>query len=281
MTTAVILAQPVQQRQAAMIGGGGADRGKCTVEVVVDDVAQVEIRGASATLRTMAGQPAQWRRFECTGPMPSNAGNFRFAGVDGRGRQQLIRDPRNGGAAVVQIEDKDGGSEGYTFDIFWDGGNGGQYNGGQNNSGPPNGGQYNGGPGPGNGGDRRDYDRDQRGPGGPPPFADNDGYRPNYKDGDYYRRYGHGFGTDEAVRVCQDAVYTQAQRRFRTSDIHFRRTRIDDNPGRQDWVMGTLDTHRGQREERYGFSCSVDFSSGRVRTATLDPRPLGDDSRWR
>src|SRR5204863_3623965 len=96
------------------------DRGKCTMEVVVDDVAQVEIRGTTASLRTLSGQPAQWRRFECTGAMPASPANFRFSGVDGRGRQELTRDPRNGGVAVVQIEDKQGGAEGYTFDINWD-----------------------------------------------------------------------------------------------------------------------------------------------------------------
>src|SRR5205809_1425200 len=125
-----------------MDGGGSADRGKCTVEVVVDDMAQVEIRGTVGTLRTVSGQPAQWRRFECTGPMPANVGNFRFAGVDGRGRQDLIRDPRNGGVAVVQIEDQQGGAEGYTFDIEW--GNG-RYDtgGGRPNTGPIPGGQPN------------------------------------------------------------------------------------------------------------------------------------------
>src|ERR1700732_5283761 len=110
-----------QNRQATIVGGGGPDRGKCTMEVVVDGVAQVEIRGATATLRTLSGQPAQWRRFECTGAMPVNPANFRFSGVDGRGRQELVRDPRNGGVAVVQIEDKEGGAEGYTFDINWEG----------------------------------------------------------------------------------------------------------------------------------------------------------------
>jgi uncharacterized protein YfkK (UPF0435 family) len=39
--------------------------------------------------------------------------------VDGRGRQELVRDPRNGGAAVVRIEDPDNGSEGYTFNVSW------------------------------------------------------------------------------------------------------------------------------------------------------------------
>src|SRR4029077_1858283 len=63
-------------------------------------------------------------------------------------------------------------------------------------------------------------------------------YRPNYRDSDYYRRWGHGFGTDEAIRVCREYVYEQASRRFRTRDIHFLGTRIDDNPGRNDWVIG-------------------------------------------
>ncbi len=255
------------QRQAAMVGGGNSDRGKCTVEVFVDDVAQIEIRGSTATLRNMSGQPSQLRRFECTAPLPVNPVNFRFEGVDGRGRQSLIRDPRNGGIAIVQIEDKGGGGEGYTFDILWDlrgsdlGGNG------QN-------GQY----------DRRtgnpqDY-RDQR---NEPINRQNDDryrdrsdeqYRPTYRDSDYYRRYNHGFATDEAVRVCQQEVERQASRRFRGNDIHFHRTRIDDNPGRQDWVMGSFDVHRGPRMETYSFSCSVDFDSGRVRSAQLDPRPI-------
>jgi len=85
----------------------------------VDGAAEVEVRGDTAYLRNLAGQPAQWRRFECNGPLPPNPVDFRFAGVDGRGRQQLVRDPRNGGAAVVRIEDPQGGSEGYTFDLFW------------------------------------------------------------------------------------------------------------------------------------------------------------------
>ena len=106
------------ERRADITGGGG-DRGKCTIEVVVDSAAEVEIRGDRAILRTLAGQPAQWRRFVCTSPLPPNPPDFRFAGVDGRGRQTLIRPPYNGAPAVVRIEDPQGGREGYTFDIFW------------------------------------------------------------------------------------------------------------------------------------------------------------------
>jgi hypothetical protein len=106
----------------AMIRGGSPDRGKCTIEVVVDGAAEVEIRGDNAVLRNLSGRPPQWRRFECTGPLPGNPANFRFTGVDGRGRQTLIREPRNGSGAVVRVEDPDNGSEGYTFDVTWSGG---------------------------------------------------------------------------------------------------------------------------------------------------------------
>jgi hypothetical protein len=116
--TAVGNAQALS-RTATIVGGGNRNGGKCTVEVVVDGVAEVEIHGSNATLRNLGGASPQWRRFECTSPLPANPGNFRFSGVDGRGRQELVRDPRNGGAAVVRIEDPDSGSEGYTFDLTW------------------------------------------------------------------------------------------------------------------------------------------------------------------
>jgi hypothetical protein len=112
------------QTRTANIRGGGGDEGKCTIEIEVDGVAEVEIRGASARLRTRDGQPASWRRFDCNQAMPSRPNDFRFRGVDGRGRQDLVRDPGNGGVAVIRIEDSKGGREGYTFDIMWRGGSG-------------------------------------------------------------------------------------------------------------------------------------------------------------
>src|SRR5260370_13788144 len=112
------------------MGGVSTDRRKCTIEVVVDGAAEVEVRGDTANLRNLAGQPPQWRRFECNGRLPPNPVDFRFAGVDGRGRQQLVQDPRNGGVAVVRIEDPQSGSEGYTFDLFWSS----TYGGGERNS---------------------------------------------------------------------------------------------------------------------------------------------------
>ncbi len=117
---ASLSAQPraVSERQADIRGQRG-DEGKCTIEVDVDDVAEVEVRGARAWLRTLSGQPAQWRRFVCSEPVPANPVDFRFQGIDGRGRVNLVQDPSRGGRAVVRIEDPKGGREGYTFDLLW------------------------------------------------------------------------------------------------------------------------------------------------------------------
>ncbi|MCL5744548.1 MAG: hypothetical protein M1541_11580 [Acidobacteria bacterium] len=102
----------------AEIRGGGRD-GTCTIEVEVDGAADVEIRGDRARLRTLAGRRASFRRFVCNDVMPPNPRGFRFRGIDGRGRQKLVQEPRRGGPAVIRIEDPRGGREGYTFDIEW------------------------------------------------------------------------------------------------------------------------------------------------------------------
>lgn len=146
LALSTLWAQRVTDRRTADIRGGGGD-GKCTIEVVVDDVAEVEIMGRNATIRTLSGGPATFRRFVCNQEMPMNPYQFRFEGVDGRGRQNLVRSAENGGRAIIRIEDNRGGSEGYTFDIFWRGGSGG---GGYVNPGIGGGGYNN--PGGGQGG---------------------------------------------------------------------------------------------------------------------------------
>ena len=239
LAAAIPLGAQQTQRRASIVSGGGDDRGRCTVEVVVDGAADVEIRGDAGSLRTISGQPAQWRRLECTGPIPQNPVDFRFAGVDGRGRQEMIRDPRNGGAAVVHIEDPSGGAEGYTFDLFWGAGNnrGGNFPGG--NAGPCyNRGGYNA---PAGGADR--------------------GIMP-----------GRRYTTEQAVEFCQESVRRQAEERFRARDVVFFDTQLDDNPGRRDWVVGRIEVRYGfNRTEPHRFACSVDFDNGMVRSAEIDP----------
>ena len=106
-----------EQRQADIRGGGG--HGKCTIEVLVDGVAEVEVRGDMAFIRTISGEHASFRRFQCNTPMPDAPYNFKFSGIDGRGRQKLVRSPQRGGPAIVRLEDRNRGREAYTFDLEW------------------------------------------------------------------------------------------------------------------------------------------------------------------
>lgn len=117
-------AQQVTDSRSASIRGGGG-QGKCTVEVEVDGNAEVEIRGTEGRIRTLSGGAANFRRFECNQAMPLNPANFRFQGIDGRGRQTLVGNPSGGRQAVIRLEDAKGGREGYTFDVFWSAGQGG------------------------------------------------------------------------------------------------------------------------------------------------------------
>jgi hypothetical protein len=106
---------------ARISGGGGS--GKCTFEIRTGGTAEVDIRGNQGRLRSINGTPVQWVRLDCNQSLPSNPNNFRFAGVDGRGKQYLLKNPNgNGGVAVIRIEDNRGGMEGYTGDIMWNGG---------------------------------------------------------------------------------------------------------------------------------------------------------------
>jgi hypothetical protein len=105
----------------AKLSGNGNGSGKCTFEVAVQGRAEVEIRGDQGRIISQDGSPASWRRLDCNQPLPRNPQNFRFAGVDGHGRQSLVSDPNsNNGVAVIQIDNGNrGNNEGYTGDIMW------------------------------------------------------------------------------------------------------------------------------------------------------------------
>jgi len=218
-------ANPVSRR-ATITGGGG--NGRCTIEVSVDHAGEVEVSGDKGLLTTTAGQPADWRRFQCNAPLPSNPVDFRFIKVHGRGTARLVQDPRStGGRAVIQITDPQGGRGGYTFDLQWRGGHG---NGG-----------WTPGPAPIPPG---------HGPGGPGPG---------------------GFPTARTIQACQDSVANRLHRdgyRF----VSFEHTMPVDNPGRHDWVTGTVSGRRGFDTAWFGFSSSVDFSSGKVRSVDVHRR---------
>ena len=229
-------AQVGEQTREARITGSRGTSGKCTIEVRVDMVAEVDISGSSGRLRTLAGQPATWNRMECTDPLPRNMADFRFSGVDGRGQQRLVQDPRsNNGVAVIHIEDPQGGAEGYTFDIEWNGASGG---------------------GPGGG-----FPGQGRGPGGfgPPGGRNIPGRR--------------GISAERAIDLCRTEVRNRAERDYSMRDIDINSAAVDNNPGRGDWVTGTFNERGGGGFNRgrggYRFNCAVDYDGGQVRNVEI------------
>jgi hypothetical protein len=212
------------ERRAVITGDRGAPGGHCSGEVVVDGAADIELRGAMGRLIDVGGRNPEWRRLECTNPLPPDPGSIRFT-VNGRGQSRLVRDPREGGTAVIHIEDPEGGAEIYRFELFWND-------------------------------VRGDYP-----PSGPPDGAGR-------------------FTTAQAIRVCQDEIRQMAVGRFGRSDVAFQRTGMDDNPGRNDWVAGVLEVRPfNAPEQHYRFSCSVNFATGRVRSANIEPARFGGADR--
>ena len=84
-------------------------------------------------------------------------------------------------------------------------------------------------------------------------------------------RSDRSFTVDQAVQTCKDAIEQEAHQRFGTAAVNFRQANVDNNPGRNDWVVGTvaIKTSRCRPSEVYRFSCSVDFSTGRMRSAHI------------
>lgn len=230
-------------RRATMTGNRG-DNSKCTIEVDVDGTAEVEISGDMGRLVTLSGQTSEWRRFECSDRLPSNPTDFRFRGIDGRGRVNLVRDPtQNRGVAVVHIEDSQGGREGYTFDLEWRGGS--DYG--------PSGQSY-----------PRRNDR----------FGDRDrDYRRNDRYDRSDNRVGQrrGFGRTEAIQSCEDAVASRIESDG-FSRVQFQSSNTDDRAGRRDWIVGSATARRGSGISRFSFSCSVNFDTGRVNNVEVNRR---------
>lgn len=106
-------------RRANLISAADPYQGRCTISVVVDGTSDVEIRGDNATLRDIAGEPARWQRFECTGPLTNAATGLRIRAIEGTGRMTLTHDAYDNGVAVVRVDNAGRGDELYTFDILW------------------------------------------------------------------------------------------------------------------------------------------------------------------
>jgi len=236
-------AQRGEPFQATVKGSG--DSGKCTIEVRVDDVAEVEVRGTTGYLRTLAGQPAEWKRFVCNAPFPTGGmQEFKFKGIDGRGRVDLRRDPRdNRGAAVIYIVDNKGGSEGYTFDLEWKGGyldsnpgrggNRGGYNNSNNNRGNSGGGGF---------------------------FGNNSGN--GGRSGGFFDDGGSTM--QNSLRSCQSEISNRLGRDG-YSNIGYTSGALSDRPGKTDWISGGGRAYRSGTAYDFEYACQMDMNRSQVK----------------
>ena len=228
-------AQVSDQVRRATISGSGGTSGKCTIEVRVDMTAEVDVYGDSGRLRTLAGQPATWTRMECNNPLPYRMTDFRFRGIDGRGTQQLVQDPRNNDSiAVIRIEDTRSGSEGFTFDIEWSGASGGYASNGFGN------GTY--------------------------PVA---ATSPTTGVGGIFsspRGANRAISAERALDLCRAEVHARGERDYGLRNIDISAVGVDTGQGRRNWITGTFTDGTGAvlRGSGYRFNCSVDYSTGQV-----------------
>ena len=108
-------------RTATYTSTTAAGSGKCTVEVVVPGAAQVRVHNDSAKLIKMSGREPEWKKFECSSPLPKKPVDFRMEATGGRGHQMLEHGPKDHrGTAVINIDDPGKGEDTYSFDLIWD-----------------------------------------------------------------------------------------------------------------------------------------------------------------
>jgi len=106
-------------RRASLVYSSDSTEGRCTVSVLVDGAADIEMRGDDATLRNVTGYPPRWQRFECTGPMPASGVDLRLRAIEGNGEVKLTRDSFVPGVSVVRVTNLEGGDRLFTFEVSW------------------------------------------------------------------------------------------------------------------------------------------------------------------
>ena len=89
-------------------------------------------------------------------------------------------------------------------------------------------------------------------------------------------RFGYGSADriaprQQAIQNCQSSVANRMQQRGMRG-VQFGRINVDDNPGRNDWVIGDVWGNRGYGNESFNFSCRVDLNDGDVRSVELNRR---------
>jgi hypothetical protein len=102
--------------------GGRRDAGALRFSAVVDDVAEIRIRGRRVDFTARSGRPLYNVKFDIRGAsMPDYALPLDLRRFNGRGNVIIAQYPRawNNWTTVIRIDDSRGGADGYDFDLRW------------------------------------------------------------------------------------------------------------------------------------------------------------------
>lgn len=90
-------------------------------EGIVDGTNIIRVRRRQVQTEVRSGAPVQRERYEFSDPLPSVGVSVELEVIEGRGRVQLLEQPRpnNDYAAVVRIDDSDRGASRYVFELRW------------------------------------------------------------------------------------------------------------------------------------------------------------------
>src|SRR5438093_1395526 len=90
-------------------------------EGIVDGTDIIRVRRRQVQTEVRSGAPVQRERYEFTDPLPNIRIDVELEVIEGRGRVQLLEQPRpnNDYAAVIRIEDPDRGQSRYVFELRW------------------------------------------------------------------------------------------------------------------------------------------------------------------
>jgi hypothetical protein len=102
--------------------GGHRDAGVLRFSAVVDDVAEIRIRGRRVDFLTRSGRPVYDVRYDVRGAgLPMYAIPLDVRRLNGRGNVSIAQYPRawNNWTAVIRINDSRGGADAYDIDLRW------------------------------------------------------------------------------------------------------------------------------------------------------------------
>jgi hypothetical protein len=209
-------------------------KGQCDIRLRVDGEVEVSVRGDRVSVRTVSGREARDDGSECNEPMPARPlDDFQYEVRDRRGDIVLLSEPAPRTRFAAVVRIRDG-----------DGGEG-----------------------------RYHFRLSWRMDGGGPGFTGRPGNRPGNDRGDDQSPWEpNRFGVREAIQVCSESVRDRISRDYRYNNAEIQNARVDNRPGRNDWIVGDATGRRGYNTEQFIFSCQVDFSSGRMRSVDVRRR---------